>query len=223
MPLWRLEPGPQQCHLSLNLPLSMTSKRLPPTATCHPPPHINPSIFPVIMGPNATAPSWVPTPLTGLALIRKAANESGPDYPYFEQVIRQYATAASNPLRLALSVKGFSWSLSFPPVKLSLRWCSRDPSPCKLAIWTKYYPRHAYWPWTIRWLYMTIYNWPVCLLPISIWPSLQCPQIICAPGECGLFLQPYSTDYGNICWFFDSSYHCHLKAHPVWLHQRYSY
>lgn len=59
---------------------------LPPTATHHPPTHINPSIFAVIMGPNATAPPWVPTPLTGLALIRKAANESGPDYPYFEQV-----------------------------------------------------------------------------------------------------------------------------------------
>lgn len=32
-----------------------------------------------------------PTPLADLSLIRKVANESGPNLPYLEQVLRQWA------------------------------------------------------------------------------------------------------------------------------------
>lgn len=34
---------------------------------------------------------WIPTPLAELALIRKAANNSGPDSLYSEQVLKQQA------------------------------------------------------------------------------------------------------------------------------------
>ncbi|KAL6046457.1 hypothetical protein STEG23_021418, partial [Scotinomys teguina] len=42
------------------------------------------------VGPNAATQPWVPTPLTDLFLIRKAASESGPDSPYFEQCLSSY-------------------------------------------------------------------------------------------------------------------------------------
>ena len=47
---------------------------------------------------------WIPTPLADLALTRKAANDSGPDSPYFEQV--------SRPIMIVL---------------ISLRQCSTPP------------------------------------------------------------------------------------------------
>lgn len=51
----------------------------------------NPSGFPVNIGANLAAQPWFPTPQTDLSLIHKAANESGPDYPHFEQVLCQWA------------------------------------------------------------------------------------------------------------------------------------
>ncbi|OBS70176.1 hypothetical protein A6R68_01283, partial [Neotoma lepida] len=41
--------------------------------------------FPVNMGLNANVQPWISTTIADLSLIRKAANESGPDSPYFQQ------------------------------------------------------------------------------------------------------------------------------------------
>lgn len=47
--------------------------------------------FKVNMGPNADAQPWIPTPIADLSLIWKAANESGPDSSYFQQVTAQWS------------------------------------------------------------------------------------------------------------------------------------
>lgn len=47
--------------------------------------------FPVNLDPNAVTRPWIPTPRADLALIRKTANDSGSESPYFEQELKQWA------------------------------------------------------------------------------------------------------------------------------------
>lgn len=47
--------------------------------------------FPVNVGPSGAIQPWIPTPLADLSLICKVASESGPNLPYLEQVLRQWA------------------------------------------------------------------------------------------------------------------------------------
>lgn len=47
--------------------------------------------FAVNVGEDAEFRPWIPTPINDLTMLKKASQESGPNSPYFEQVLKQWA------------------------------------------------------------------------------------------------------------------------------------